>query len=175
MYRVIFFGMKLFTLTLFFIFLFQMAFTKTLKLGVVGYSREIFDPKEAQEAIKKLIPKMIEIHKPNHVELVSGLTNQGIPKLSYQFAVSKNFKTVGIAPEAAFRVPAGIFPVNKRIIVGKEFGDESETFIDYIDVLIRFGGGPQSRKEVEMFKKKLNHRNLERFLLEMELKVYSHK
>jgi hypothetical protein len=100
--------MKLFTLTLFFIFLFQMAFTKTLKLGVVGYSREIFDPKEAQEAIKKLIPKMIEIHKPNHVELVSGLTNQGIPKLSYQFAVSKNFKTVGIAPEAAFRVPAGI-------------------------------------------------------------------
>jgi hypothetical protein len=167
--------MKLIALTLLFIFFVQISHTKPLKLGVVGYSREIFDPKEAQEAIKKLIPKMIEIHNATNVELVSGLTNQGIPKLSYQFAVSKKYKTVGIAPKAAFRVPSGLFPVDKRIIVGEEFGDESETFIEYIDVLVRFGGGPQSRKEVEMFKKKLNHRNLERFLFETELKVYFHK
>eukprot|EP01080_Neovahlkampfia_damariscottae_P008628 gene8628-575_t len=142
---------------------------KNLKLGVVGYSRELFDKQEANDAIKDLIPKMINFHQPNSIELVSGLTNQGVPKLSYIYAVQKGFKTVGIAPTAAFKVPSGLFPVDKRIIVGKEFGDESEYFINYIDILVRVGGGQQSRREVAMFKKKLNFRNLEKYLMEKEI------
>eukprot|EP01080_Neovahlkampfia_damariscottae_P004826 gene4826-8412_t len=123
---------------------------KLLKIGVVGFSREKYDKKEAIENIDLLISKMVSFYKPKEVEIVSGLTNQGIPKLSYEYALTMKYKTIGIAPTRAKFVKRGVFEVNKEIIVGKDFGDESQTFIDYIDVLIRVGGGKQSREEVEI-------------------------
>ena len=33
------------------------------------------------------------------------------------------------------------------IIVGKEWGDESETFLNKIDCIVKIGGGKQSEKE----------------------------
>ena len=43
---------------------------ETLKIGVVGFSRERYDKKEAIENITLLISKMISIHKPKEVEIV---------------------------------------------------------------------------------------------------------
>ena len=84
------------------------------------------------------------------------------------------YKTIGIAPSRAKKVKRGVFNVDKEIIVGTNFGDESQTFIDYIDVLVRIGGGKQSREEVEMFKKKIEKetKNLEELLLEREIKWF---
>jgi len=42
--------------------------------------------------------------------------------------------------------------VGTSIIVGDRCGDESEVFVIFIDALIRFGGGPQSRRGVALFK-----------------------
>ncbi|BBM86516.1 hypothetical protein [Candidatus Uabimicrobium amorphum] len=140
-----------------------------LKIGVVGYSRPQFDQEKATEMLKKGIAQFMEqfnAAKPN-VEIVSGLTNVGIPKLAYEIAVAESLTTVGISAEEALKVSCGIFAVDKQIIEGKNFGDESQTFIDYIDCLIRVGGGEQSHEEVKMFQEKTQ--NKQQLLLEYEL------
>jgi len=43
-----------------------------------------------------------------------------------------------------------LFDVDEIIWVGKSFGDESQAFIDMIDVLVKIGGGEQSEKELQM-------------------------
>ena len=94
------------------------------------------------------------------IEIVSGYTDYGIPALSY--ALSKlhckgyynhiDCTTTGFAPKEA--VSNILCKVNKVIIVGEKYGDESEEFVDYIDVLIKIGGGKQSIKEFALFKEK---------------------
>jgi hypothetical protein len=146
-----------------------------LKIGVVGFSKEFFEVEEANFFLKKLITEIISIHSPKQIEIVSGLTNQGIPKLSYLYAQQMKYTTIGIAPKQAKTVKKGVFKVDKEIIFGQKFGDESQTFIDYIDVLVRVGGGKQSRHEVELFKEKIlkdSNKKLEKYLLESEIKYY---
>lgn len=143
------------------------------RLGLVGYSRSKFDWDEARRLVEHGIRRAFEGSGRSFSEgvLVSGLTNMGIPKLGYEFARAKSIRTVGIAPRRAKRVRCGLFPVDEQIIVGHNFGDESETFIDSIDALLRVGGGPQSRREVVMFREK--HKNdserLAQRLIELEL------
>lgn len=90
------------------------------------------------------------------------MTNIGIPALAYQEAIKRNWKTIGIACTKASEYD--LFPVDKKIIIGNEWGDESETFIDSIDILIRIGGGKQSLKETEIFK------TLNKLVIEFDLK-----
>ena len=99
------------------------------------------------------------IKYPN-IEIVSGYTDYGVPALSY--ALSKlhcksyygyiKCTTTGFAPKEALSDKR--CKVNKEIIVGEKYGDESEAFIDYIDVLIKIGGGRQSIKEFALFKER---------------------
>ena len=96
---------------------------------------------------------------PN-IEIVSGYTDRGIPALSYVLAKLYcktfhgyiDFTTTGFAPKKALSDKR--CKVDKEIIVGENFGDESEAFVDYVDVLIKIGGGEQSIKEFALFKKK---------------------
>lgn len=121
-----------------------------LKIGVVGYSTQKFDKEEAKILLEAAFD-VIKQKYPNHIKIVvSGLTNIGIPALAYQEAIKRNWKTIGIACTKASEYD--LFPVDKKIIIGNEWGDESETFIDSIDILIRIGGGKQSLKETEIFK-----------------------
>jgi hypothetical protein len=78
---------------------------------------------------------------------------------------------VGISAKQALGVRAGVFPVDQRWIVGDRFGDESQVFVDYIDALIRVGGGTQSRAEVELFRRRFagNPSALDDRLLEVEV------
>ena len=117
-------------------------------MGVVGYSTNGFDE---DEAILLLINAFdMFTQGTSDVEIVSGLTDLGIPSLAYYIAKHRSYKTIGIACKKAFEYD--LFPVDEQIIVGDEWGDESKTFLNRIDVLIRVGGGKQSLKEVEMFK-----------------------
>lgn len=75
----------------------------------------------------------------------------GIPALAYREAVKKGWKTVGIACEKAKEYD--LFDVDEKHIVGKEWGDESESFLDMIDMMIKVGGGKQSKEEAEKAKK----------------------
>ena len=115
------------------------------KVGFVGYSGTKFDENKAKNVIKWIFDEL-EKYK-DKVEIVSGLTNMGIPKLVYEEAAKRGMKTVGIACEKAYENEC--FKVDKKIIKGNEWGDESDTFLRYIDVLIKLGGGIQSINEFE--------------------------
>lgn len=122
-----------------------------MKIGIVGYSTQKFNIEEAKRIIKKEFDKLEENYGKD-IEIVSGLTAMGIPLLAYQEAKRRGWKSVGIACKEAFQFK--LFPVDKQIIVGEKWGDESETFLNYIDILIRIGGGEQSKKETALAKKK---------------------
>lgn len=141
---------------------------RPLRIGVVGYS----DEKKVDQFLKSrewtknnlawslsTVERLLQyIHGHcDKYELVSGLTNTGIPAIAYDFVTHGNtnkekfVKTVGFACAKAKEFPQ--FPVNEKHIIGTEWGDESEAFLEYIDALVRIGNGKQSIHECDMFKK----------------------
>lgn len=145
---------------------------RILKIGVVGFSRNQFDKQQAFQILKSLFTKLKKKHSNKHIEIVSGLTNSGVPRIAYELADQMNMITVGFSAKQAFRVKCGIYSVQKQIIVGERFGEESEAFVQYIDGLIRVGGGPQSRREVEMFQQLHSGRPMQALLKEFEVDWY---
>ncbi len=115
----------------------------TLRVGVVGYSDHCFNQTSALSLLRQAFDSLSQTA---NVEVVSGLMHKGVPALAHMEAVQRGWKTVGIACIRAFEYPC--FPVDERIIVGINWGDESATFLDMIDVLIRIGGSKQSLHEV---------------------------
>ncbi len=144
----------------------------SLKIGVVGFSRNQFNKNEALSKLKALLHKAIEGYDKSEIELVSGYTSSGIPKIAYILADELGLETVGFSARQALYVKSGVYPVKKVILVGERFGDESQSFIDYIDILIRVGGGKQSRHEVELFKACKDAENLANILFEEEIEWY---
>ncbi|MBT3397686.1 hypothetical protein HOA55_03135 [archaeon] len=115
-----------------------------LRIGVVG-SEENFDEAEAQEMILEAFDKL-DLQCPTKTKIiVSGLTDRGIKAIAYREATKRNWGTMGIACSRAREYDC--FPVDEKIIEGNEWGDESSTFLDNIEVLIRIGGGNQSFRE----------------------------
>ena len=121
-----------------------------LRVGVVGFSSGEFDKEIAIDLIHQVFDVIKKSIYGDSIEIVSGLTNMGIPGLAYEAAVRHGFATTGIACSRAENYDC--FPCDTTIIVGDDWGDESETFLENIDVLYKFGGGPQSLKEFNAFK-----------------------
>jgi hypothetical protein len=121
---------------------------KKMNVGVIGYSAQKFDEVLAKKLILEGLNK---IGIENISCIVSGLTNIGIPKIAYEIATELKLETIGIACKLANDYD--LFPVDKEIIVGDNWGDESETFLNYIDCLIKVGGGKQSEEEYKKFNK----------------------
>ncbi len=136
--------------------------TCLLRIGVVGYSRPHFDHAAAEALLADAVARVLARAglEPGAAELVSGLTDCGVPGLAYRLAVKLGMPTVGVSAKQALRVRAGLFPVDRQILVGRRFGDESPAFIAMIDAMIRVGGGPQSRREVALFRDKLAAQSL---------------
>lgn len=120
---------------------------RVLKVGVVGYSRPDFD----QELAKAKLADVLAILKLDFgvYEVVSGYTAVGIPGLAYQVAAEYGLVTVGFACAKASGYPC--YPCDKVFLIGETWGDESEQFLAYIDVLLKFGGGEQSAREYGTF------------------------
>jgi hypothetical protein len=138
-------------------------------VGVVGFSSPRFDHDEARALLREALQVALAGRSPAQAELVSGLTDVGVPGIAYALAAELGLRTVGISARQALR--SRCFPVDERILVGQRYGDESEVFVARIDALIRVGGGPQSRREVELFRAKLVQMGLsaEERLVEREL------
>jgi len=117
------------------------------KVGVVGFSDKKFDKSKAKQLLIKGFEHFGVTDKD---EIVSGLTDLGIPSISYRIAKDQNIKTIGIACKLAKDFK--LYPVDKKIIVGNDWGDESPTFLKYITHMIKVGGGLQSEKEYKNFK-----------------------
>lgn len=146
---------------------------RALKIGVVGFSRNQFDQNRARDILNeefRLLKEKLEGGRV--VEIVSGYTNMGVPKLAYQLAENYEFTKVGFSAQQAFRVNAGLYHVDKEVVVGEQFGDESAAFVAYIDGLIRVGGGRQSRHEVKLFRALHADKPLSDILKEYEVEWY---
>ena len=139
------------------------------KIGIVGYSGRPFNKKTARNLLLKHIRFLEKKYGAKNLEIVSGYTNIGIPKIAYEIADEMGITTVGLSAKEALSVDCGLYPVDKIMVVGERFGDESATFIDYIDIMIRVGGGDQSMQEVKHFKEKVKDRKLASVLFEEEL------
>lgn len=146
--------------------------SKIIKYGVVGFSRNQFDKETARQILTDVFQKIRDKHPNKEIEIVSGYTNSGVPKIAYELSGEFGFVTVGFSARQALKVRSGVYEVNKVIIKGENFGDESEDFIEYIDALIRVGGGKQSRQETELFKKQNSDKPLNKFLKEFEVDWY---
>ena len=117
-----------------------------MKIGIVGYSALKFDTNVARD----LINKGLDHFKANENDiLVSGLTALGIPLLAYEEAVKRGMQTYGVACKEAEECEQ--FPVDLKALIGENWGDESNYFLNLIDVLVKIGGGPQSEKEFALF------------------------
>jgi len=123
-----------------------------LYIGVVGYSGQKFDEAEAREIIEEAFDDIEDEYVENgdyeKITVVSGLTNLGIPKIAYEIADDRGYDTMGIAPEEADEYE--LYNVDEIIYEGENFGDESQVFIDTIDVFLKVGGGDQSQQELEL-------------------------
>lgn len=136
---------------------------------MVGFSKNAFDQKAARQQLALFLKAILEKNAGAGFELVSGYTNMGVPKIAYSLADELGLTAVGFSAKQALYVKIGCYPVKKEILVGEKFGDESEAFVRYIDLLIRIGGGPQSRREVEMFKNLHAGEDLTELLFECEV------
>jgi hypothetical protein len=131
-----------------------------MKIGIVGFSSKHINEVLGAQLLEQEFSKIVSSYSSEaSVEIVTGLTNIGIPRLAYQIADKRNYLKVGISAQQAYQVKCGVYPVDKEIIVGEVFGDESQVFVDYIDYLVRVGGGKQSAHEVSLFKEKCSHLN----------------
>ena len=142
---------------------------KIIKYGIVGYSINQFDQETAHQILKNEFQKIKEAHPNTIIEIVSGYTNSGVPKIAYELAEKFGFVTVGFSAKQALTVSSGVCKVDKVFIIGEKFGDESEDFVQYIDALIRVGGGQQSKHETELFKKRNANKSLSEILKEFEV------
>lgn len=122
-----------------------------LRIGVVGYSGQKFNANGATKILAKALDD-IASETNEEISLVSGLTDVGIPAIAYRLAAQRGWSTVGVACSKAMEF--AVFPVDSSLIVGTEWGDESETFLNMIDVLVRVGGGNQSKAETAAAKKR---------------------
>lgn len=118
---------------------------RPLQVGVVGYSGTPFDQEAGRELVRQALDWVVEHHPAPSYALVSGLTDMGIPALAYREAQARGWRLVGIACKRARKMRR--FRVHEQILVGRKWGDESETFLERIDVLVKVGGGRQSIRE----------------------------
>lgn len=122
-----------------------------IKIGVIGYSMQEFDKQKAIEYLKKAFD-FIEKQNPDRKKtVIAGLTDLGIPALAYREAKRRSWRVEGIACSKALDYIW--FSVSNVTIVSGNWGDESETFLKAINILVRIGGGEQSMREVKMAKK----------------------
>jgi hypothetical protein len=122
-----------------------------LKVGVVGYCPPtLFDENEARAMILDAYRRIDEQFVGHKITIVSGLTNVGVLKIAYEEAAKRGWRTAGIACERAQEHE--LYPVDEKIIVGQNWGEESPTFVAAIQAIIRIGLGKQSIRETEQVK-----------------------
>lgn len=126
---------------------------KTKFIGFVGYSNARFDKDKANLMIKEIFDSIDYKFNNINIVIVSGATSiDGIPKLVYDEAKLRNHKLMGIMAWPGCECE--LYDVDDLIIKGANWGDESDLFINTIDMLYRIGGGKQSFEEVKKASKK---------------------
>lgn len=126
---------------------------RVIRIGFVGFSYGKFSSYKAKKILNEIFDNIKKkyVTKYDVIEIVTGGTALGIPHLVYQYAEQNKYQTVGIMCKDGYNYP--LYPCDKIIAIGTNWGDESQFFINYIDILYKIGGGSQSEYELELAKK----------------------
>lgn len=140
-----------------------------LKVGVVGYCYPTkFNLIEAWEILNRTFDKICDKKEVKELHIIGGLTDiPSVHRQAYYIAKQRGWNIGGIAPKCAKEFVW--FPMNNwgdtLKITGENWQDESEEFINSIDILVRVGGNEQSRNEAKQAKQ------AEKSVFEIELPV----
>lgn len=124
-----------------------------MKIGFIGYCDTPFDKKKAQKIIEEIFTD-IQRYVNEEIIIVSGASDCGVIGMIYHESEKYNYKTVGIMCKQGYDKNNQLYPCDIIYAVGNNWGDESEAFINNIDLLYKIGGGEQSMKEKHMAKLK---------------------
>lgn len=80
--------------------------------------------------------------------MCSGATDIGVPGLAYALCAQLGITAAGITAGAAIRYR--LAAMDRLVVVGRRFGDESAVFISQCDAFVVLGGGPQSARECRL-------------------------
>jgi hypothetical protein len=80
--------------------------------------------------------------------MCSGATNIDVPGLAYTLCARHGITAAGITAGAAIRYR--LARMDRLVVVGRRFGDESAVFVAQCDAFVVLGGGPQSAQECRM-------------------------
>jgi hypothetical protein len=108
-----------------------------IKVGVVGYVSEKHDRVEAWKLVEKGFESVRKNFPDSAIEVVSMLVDKGVPQCAYYQAAQKGWPTSAVAPEAALK--SKIWPCDTAKRAGEKWGDEVDTFLSNINVLIAVG------------------------------------
>ena len=73
-----------------------------LKIGVVGFSRNQFNKKEADSKLRHILAQVVSGYDPAKVELVSGYTASGGARTHKQIESLEEFVPSGLSASARF-------------------------------------------------------------------------
>ncbi|MDJ0708636.1 MAG: hypothetical protein QNJ46_35680 [Leptolyngbyaceae cyanobacterium MO_188.B28] len=109
-----------------------------LRVGVVDDlgTSDAFDEDKVRQYLLETFSK-IKATEGHNVEIVAGWTWGGVSGLAYEIATAFDWNTVGVACGKVKN--SECFPCDRVIIVGSEWGDESDQFLSSIDLLIKVG------------------------------------
>jgi hypothetical protein len=114
-------------------------------VGIVGS----IATKYTQEAYETIFALLDQILPPNvKLALATGFTDIGINRIAHRWAWERGIPVIGVACDKCWEHPVWI--VHHKIIVGKEWGEESERFVSILNALVQFSETPQANKEAEM-------------------------
>jgi hypothetical protein len=116
------------------------------KIGVVGWSSIGFDINYATKILNEFYTEVRKKHNGT-ISIVSGWSNIGIPQIATNLAQKFGFIRIGYS--AAEVLKYELCDVDIGYIVGEKFGDESEAFVDYVDEILKLGGGLQAERELK--------------------------
>jgi len=116
------------------------------KIVGVATSLEIWEEDifRAKNAVRQYLQKF---DSKTTVVVAGGTEFPGL-RLVYEVAEEMGMKTVGVIVRNWLNDP--LFPTDIMFVNGQKRGDESLAFVQLIDELAIFAGGPQSKKEAEM-------------------------
>lgn len=125
-------------------------------VGVVGFSGQWSEQKIAESsdlkadvdsargAIRQALLKL-EARYGEKLVVSSGATMEGVPKLIYEECAKLGITAMGVTSEKAFDYPLG--KMRYLIVEGKDWGQESPTFLNTSEEILMIGGGGQAKRE----------------------------
>ena len=122
-------------------------------IGVVGTSRGgLVENRTAKERVAEALSfalSQIQIQTTDApITIVSG--GGLVPNYAFDWARKNGHKRLQVVSAAVKSTPKGV----ERLEIGTSFGDESEQFVGMCKHFVRVGGGPQSHREVQLFRER---------------------